>query len=132
MLEAVEKEALRRIESGHNVGGLKVVRTAGRRSWSYPEDEMADKLKRMSIPKAAMYVTKLVSPAQVEKLSWEKKDGSTKQLSDRQLKTLAGEYVKKSSGGLKVVPEADHGEAVVFDVSPMFENVEQEIPDWMK
>lgn len=134
MLEAVEKEALRRIESGHNVSGLKVVRTAGRRSWMFSEDEMADKFKRMSIPKAAMYVTKLVSPAQVEKLSWEKKKGDDvviKTLSDRQLKTLAGEYIKKSAGGMKVVPESDHGEAIVFDVSPMFENVES-IPDWMK
>lgn len=153
MLEAVEKEALRRIESGHNVDGLKVVRTAGRRSWSYSEEEMADKLKRMSIPKSAMYVTKLVSPAQVEKLSWEKKKGDdviVKKLSPRQLKTLQTEYVRKSSGGMKVVPESENGDAVVFDVSPMFNeinvpggmvaepnqlgsiDIKSDIPDWMK
>jgi len=135
MLEAVEKEALRRIETGHDVNGLKVVRTAGRRKWSYSDEEMADKFKRMAIPKSAMYVTKLVSPAQIEKLSWEKKKGDdaiVKKLSPRQLKTLSDEYITKSSGGMKVVPESEHGDAVVFNVAPMFENVETQIPDWMK
>lgn len=132
MLEAVEKEAQRRIESGTHIEGLKIVRTSGRRGWAYPEEEMADKLRRMQIPKTALYVVKLVSPTQIESLSWEKKDGTTKQLSERQMKTLQSEYVTKSAGGLKVVPESTRGEKVVFNVAPMFSNQESDIPEWMK
>ena len=136
MLEAVEKEALRRFESGHAIAGLKAIRGRGSRSWNLSEDDMADKLKRMGVPKAEMFVTKLVSPAQAEKLKWTKKskgEDVVKSLSERQLKTLEQEYIKKSVGGLKIVPEAADGDPVLMDASPMFENKTQvEIPDWMK
>jgi antitoxin VapB len=69
MIEAVEEEALRRLKAGQTIPGLKVVHGRGSRSWALPEDEMADKLIKMGIPKSAVYETKLVTVAKVEKLA---------------------------------------------------------------
>ena len=133
LLEAVEAEALRRFESGSGVAGLKAVYGRGTRTWALPEDEMAEKLIKMGIPKTAIYETKLVTPAKAEKLTWEKRDGEKKQLSERQLKTLETEYIKKSQGKLTVVPESDHRPAVMMDASPMFGEVNKEpdLPAWL-
>ncbi len=139
MIEAVEEEALRRLKAGQAIPGLKVVHGRGSRSWALPEDEMADKLIKMGIPKSAVYETKLVTPAKVEKLKWEAtKAGEkiVKQLSERQLKTLDTEYVSKVAGKLTVVPESDSRPAVVLDASPLFAAVPQApvaeaLPSWL-
>jgi Protein of unknown function (DUF2800) len=134
LLKAVEAEALRRFEAGVTIPGLKAVYGRGTRAWALPEEEMADKLTRMGIPKSSIFETKLITPAKAEKLTWEKKDGEKKHLSDRQLKTLETEYIKKSQGKLTIVPESDHRQAVVLDAAPMFGavNSEPEIPAWLK
>lgn len=134
LLEAVEAEALRRFEAGVSISGLKAVYGRGTRSWALTEDEMADKLVKMGIPKTAIYETKLITPTKAEKLTWEKRDGEKKQLSDRQLKTLETEYIKKSQGKLTIVSESDHRAAVILDAAPMFGavNSEPEIPAWLK
>lgn len=133
LLEAVEAEALRRFEAGVTISGLKAVYGRGTRSWSLPEEEMADKLVKMGIPKTAIFETKLITPAKAEKLTWEKRDGEKKQLSDRQLKTLETEYIRKSQGKLTIVPESDHRQAVVLDAAPMFGavNSEPDLPAWL-
>ena len=139
MIESVEEEALRRLKAGQAIPGLKVVHGRGSRSWALPEDEMADKLIKMGIPKSAVYETKLVTPAKVEKLKWEAtKAGEkiVKQLSERQLKTLDTEYVAKVAGKLTVVPESDARQAVVLDASPLFAAVPQApvaeaLPSWL-
>ena len=134
MLEGVEKEALRRMESGKTVPGLKLVRGQGRRKWALDEEEMADKLKRMGIPKAIIYPQKLISPAQAEKVTWEKRDGTKKQLSERQIKTMQTNYISKGEGKLTVALESDHREAVAIGAAEMFAPVEPvaDLPDWMK
>ena len=134
LLEAVEAEALRRFEAGVTISGLKAVYGRGTRSWSLPEDEMADKLAKMGIPKTAIFETKLITPAKAEKLTWEKRDGEKKRLSDRQLKTLETEYIKKSQGELTIVPESDHRTAVILDAAPLFGavNSEPDLPAWLK
>ena len=135
LLEAVEAEALRRFEAGVTISGLKAVYGRGTRSWSLPEEEMADKLVKMGIPKTAIFETKLITPAKAEKLTWAKKDGEKKQLSDRQLKTLETEYIRKSQGKLVVVPESDHRQAVVLSAAPLFNAVNDPVdslPDWLK
>ena len=141
MIEAVEEEALRRLKAGQAIPGLKVVHGRGSRSWALPEDEMADKLIKMGIPKSAVYETKLVTVAKVEKLKWEAtKAGEkvVKQLSERQLKTLDTEYVAKVAGKLTVVPESDSRPAVVLDASPLFAAVPETpaaeadaLPSWL-
>ncbi len=136
LLEAVEKEALRRLESGQSIPGLKLVHGRGSRAWALPEEEMAEKLVKMGIPKTAIYETKLVSPAKAEKLTWEKRDGTKVSLTDRQLKRLDQEYVAKVAGKLTVAPESDSRPAVITNAAPMFSAVEaapaaESLPSWL-
>lgn len=136
LLEGVEKEALRRLESGQIVPGFKLVNGRGSRAWALPEEVMAEKLVKMGIPKGAIYETKLVSPAKAEKLTWAKRDGTKVTLTDRQLSTMNSEYVSKLAGKLTVVPESDSRPAVVTNAAPMFGVVEaapaaESLPSWL-
>jgi len=133
LLEGVEKEALRRLEAGGTIPGLKLVNGRGSRAWALPEDQMAEKLVKMGIPKGAIYETKLVSPAKAEKLTWAKRDGTQVQLTERQLKTMENEYVAKLAGKLTVAHESDSRPAVIKNAAPMFSAVEAPaLPDWLK
>ncbi len=136
LLEAVEKEAMRRMESGISIPGLKLVNGRGSRAWALPEDDMAEKLVKMGIPKSAVYETKLVTPAKAEKLTWEKKDGTKVALTDRQLKRMEQEYVVKLAGKLTVAPESDGRPAVITNAAPLFSAVEaapaaESLPSWL-
>ena len=137
LLDGVEAEALRRFQAGQVIPGFKAVYGRGSRAWSLAEDEMAERLVKMGIPKASVWETKLVSPAKAEKLTWEKTKGGEKikaQLSERQLKTLESEYIVKMAGKLTIVPESDSRPAVVLNAAPMFSAVEEvpALPDWLK
>jgi hypothetical protein len=136
LLEGVEKEALRRMEAGQVIPGLKLVNGRGSRTWALPEDQMAEKLIKMGIPKSAVYETKLVTPAKAEKLTWEKKDGTKVALTDRQLTRMEQEYVVKLAGKLTVVPESDGRQAVITNAAPLFSAVEaapaaESLPSWL-
>ena len=136
LLEGVEKEALRRLEAGQTIPGLKLVNGRGSRAWALPESEMAEKLVKMGVPKGAIYETKLVSPAKAEKLTWAKKDGTTVQLTERQLKRMEQEYVVKMAGKITVAPESDSRPAVVTNAAPLFSAVEaapaaESLPSWL-
>jgi hypothetical protein len=130
LLEGVEEEALRRLEAGQTIPGLKLVNGRGSRAWALPEDKMAEKLVKMGIPKSAVYETKLVTPAKAEKLTWEKRDGTKVTLTERQLKTMETEYVVKMAGKLSVAPESDGRPAVVLNAAPLFSAVES-LPSWL-
>ena len=123
LLEGVEKEALRRLEAGQTIPGLKLVNGRGSRAWALPEAEMAEKLVKMGIPKSAIYETKLVTPAKAEKLTWAKKDGTVVQLTDRQLARMEQEYVVKMAGKITVAPESDSRPAVITNAAPLFSAV---------
>ena len=136
LLEGVEAEALRRLQAGQSIPGLKLVNGRGSRTWALPENEMAEKLIKMGIPKSAVYETKLVTPAKAEKLSWEKKDGTRVALTERQLKRMEQEYVVKLAGKLTVVPESDGRQAVITNAAPLFSAVEaapaaESLPSWL-
>jgi len=136
LLDGVEEESLRRLKAGQAVPGLKLVHGRGSRAWSLPEEQMAEKLVKMGIPKTAIYETTLVSPSKAEKLTWKKKDGTDMQLTERQLKTMEGEYVVKLAGKLTVVPESDSRPAVVTNAAPMFSAIEaapaaEPLPSWL-
>jgi hypothetical protein len=133
LLEGVEKEALRRLQAGQAIPGLKLVNGRGSRAWSLPEDQMAEKLVKMGIPKTAIYETKLVTPAKAEKLTWEKRDGTKVTLTERQLKRMDQEYVSKLAGKLTVAPESDSRPAVITNAAPLFSAVETpaELPAWL-
>jgi hypothetical protein len=124
------------MEAGETLPGLKLVNGRGSQAWTLSEDEIAEKLKGMGVPKDAIYKTSVVSPAQAKKLSWEKRDGTKKTLSDRQLKTLETEYIVKLGGKLTVAPESDSRPAVVRNAAPMFSAVtppveQTSLPAWL-
>jgi len=136
LLEGVEKEALRRMQAGQVIPGLKLVNGRGSRAWALPEEEMAEKLVKMGIPKGAVYETKLVTPAKAEKLTWSKRDGTEVQLTERQLKRMEQEYVVKMAGKLTVAHESDSRPAVVTNAAPLFSAVEaapaaESLPSWL-
>lgn len=138
MIEQAEAEAQRRLEAGKPIPGLKLVLGRGSQAWAIPEDQVVEKLKGMGVPKDAIYKTSVVSPAQAKKLAWEKRDGTKKSLSERQLKTLETEYIVKLAGKLTVAPESDPRPAVTKDASPLFGAVIETqpqppaLPDWLK
>ena len=138
LLDAVDVEALRRFKAGISIPGLKAVYGRGSRSWALPEEQIADKLLKMGVPKSAVWKTKLVSPAQAEELTWEKTKSGEKvkaSLSERQLKTLEAEYVTKLAGKLTIVSESDSRPAVMMNAAPLFAAIESpadSLPDWLK
>lgn len=137
MLEGAEAEALRRFNIGHPIAGLKAVRGRGSRSWAEDDDSMAEKLKKMGMPKDTIWKTSLITVAQAEKVKWTKRDGSEDQLSPRQLKTLQAEYIKKSDGKLTVVPESDERPAAITTAEHLFGEVAapvvqtETLPSWL-
>ena len=143
MIKVAEEEAMTRMKKGITIPGFKAVNGNGSRHWAFPEDEMAAKLIAMGIPKSAVYKTELVSPAQCEKLTWEKTSKGEvvkKSLSARQLKTLETEYISKVAGKLTIAPESDSRAAVTLNAAPLFAAIAPqpeaepvaELPDWMK
>ena len=134
-LDAVEGEALRRIKAGQAIPGLKAVYGRGTRAWSLPEEEMAGKLVKMGIPKGSVFETKLISPAKAEKVTWQKRDGTAKQLTPRQLATMEQEYIVKSPGKLTVVSASDSRPAVELNAAPLFAAVVppvDSLPAWLQ
>jgi len=134
--KALQDEALARLQKGKSIPGLKLVHGRGSRAWALPEDQMAEKLIKMGIPKSAVYETKLVTPAKAEKLTWEKKDGTKVTLTERQLKRMDQEYVSKLAGKITVVPESDGRPAVIMNAAPLFSAVEaapaaEPLPSWL-
>lgn len=133
LLDGVQEEAQRRLRAGQTIPGLKLVNGRGSRSWRYSEEEMGEKLKRMGVPKAALYISKFVSPAQAEKLTWVKGKGDaavTKSLSERQLKTMEAEFVSKTYGEPVVALVSDSRPAVTVNAAPLFGAVES-LPSWL-
>jgi hypothetical protein len=128
MLEGVEKEAQTRMERGADIPGLKMVNGKGHRAWRLSDEEMAERLRKMGIPKESVYKTTLVSPAQAEKLRWKKRDGTDVQLTERQLKTLETEYVVKTVGKPVVALAADSRTAITTNAAPLFSAVQSEVP----
>jgi hypothetical protein len=137
LLEGVEKEALRRLEAGQTIAGLKLVNGRGSRVWALSEEETADKLVKMGIPKGEVYEEKLVSPAKAEKLKWKKRDGTEMQLTPRQLATMENEYVIKTTGKPTLALASDSRPAVTVNAAPLFSAVQPpeppvELPAWLQ
>jgi len=131
-LESVQEEAFSRLTNGKPVPGFKLVKGNGSRQWSLPEEKMIEKLKNMGVPKSAMFVSKFVSPAQAEKLSWAKKDGSVEKIGPSQLAMLKKEYISHLEGKLTIAPIGDPREEVKTDYSMLFSDVSVEVlPNWL-
>jgi hypothetical protein len=128
LLDDADAEAHKRLMAGVPVPGFKLVNGRGSRAWSISDDQVAEKLIKMGVPKGSVYETKVVSPAKVEKLTWEKRDGTKVSLSPRQLKTIETEYITKMAGKPTVAPESDSRPAVVVNAAPLFSAVPEAAP----
>ena len=106
----IEEEANLRIKAGKTIPGWKLVAGRGARKWALDDETMEKKLKNMKIPKNIYLVSKLVSPAQAEKLDC---------LSDKQIKNLKG-MVSIKEGSPKLVTESTTGDAIVYDCGAAF------------
>jgi hypothetical protein len=124
LLKSIKEEAKRRLDKGIPVPGYKMVRGRGSRAWALPEEEMIKKLGPggMNIPKGALFVTELVSPAQAEKLTWVSKD-EQKSLTKRQIENMNKEYVITKQGAPTLVPESDPREPIVNDATGLFDAI---------
>ena len=137
LIDGVEKEAQTRLENGATIPGLKLVLGKGARSWKLPEEQMAERLAKMGIPKGEVYEAKLVSPAKAEKLKWKKRDGTEVQLTPRQLATMENEYVIKTTGKPTLALASDSRPAVTVNAAPLFSAVQPpeapvELPAWLQ
>lgn len=131
MIEAAETEALRRFEAGQEIDGLKAVRGRGSRSWMYEDDAMEEHLKKAGVPKSAIYKTTLVSPAQIEKVRWSKRDGTVCQVTPAKLLQLQETCVKKSDGKIQIVASADPRPSVTLSAAAMFTAVPSDLPSFL-
>ena len=134
-IKAVEDEGIRRFKAGHDVTGLKVVQGEGNRKYALEDDEIADKLTRMHIPKDVIWQKKLISPAQLENSVWQNREGERKSLSKKQIERINRDYIERPKGALRLVPEAAKGEPVDFtsEVKAMFKQaVSGDLPEFMQ
>lgn len=119
MIDGVEKESLRRLNAGQIIPGLKLVNGRGTRVWNLSEGEIEAKLKVMGAPASAIWVKKIVSPAQAEKMKWGTEEEG-KSLSARQIERMKKEYISTIAGKLTVALESDDRPAVIMNAAPLF------------
>ena len=131
MIEAAETEALRRFEAGQEIDGLKAVRGRGSRNWAHDDEAMESHLKNAGIPKSAMYKTTLISPAQIEKVRWSKRDGTVCQVTPAKLLRLQETCVKKSDGKIQIVASADPRPSVTLSAAALFGAVSSDLPSFL-
>lgn len=113
----LEEESQRRIKAGVDVPGWKLVAGSGRRSWNLEDDEaVIKKLMGMKVPKADCQVVKALSPAQAEKLTC---------LTKKQQVNLQ-KFIQAGESKPKLVTESTTGEAIVYDCSQAFADMQTE------
>jgi hypothetical protein len=86
----------------------------------------------MRVPQSVIWKKTLITPAQVEKVTWETKNGP-EQLTKRQLKTLSEELVVQLAGKPTVVPESDSRPAISFTVEQFnaLPTPAETLPSWL-
>lgn len=122
----VKAEALKRAKAGHNPSGWKLI--AGRRSreWTVAEEDLPAKLKALRVSAADMWVKKIISPAQAEKLEVISASKKRREALD--------ELWKWKEGGPQLAPESDPSpewRAPEKLFAPVAEpEAELELPSW--
>lgn len=89
--DACKAEIQFRIEAGEHVSGYAMVSGNSSRKWNEPEDVIVKKLKSRKLKLDDIYPKKLISPAQVMKLS---------QLTDAQKKKIDSDLISEVAGKL--------------------------------
>jgi hypothetical protein len=126
LIKGCKDEVKRRLEANIPVPGMKLVRGNGSRAWGVADDVLTKKLVSMTkAPKDSFYKPReVLSPAGLEKLTWQDKDGNTHKLSVDQLKRVDTEWVIRKEGQPVIAFESDPRPAIQNDVSAMFITVE--------
>lgn len=139
MLEAVEKEVFRRVESGQHRLPFKLV--AGRAStrWALSDSEIEDKLRKAGVPKDSVYKRTILTPKQISEVVWTNAKGDECRLSQRQVETIMKEYTVKTDGKPTLAGENDPRKPISGSKIPegMFGPINQptgssDIPDFLK
>lgn len=94
MLESVNEEAFRRLESGKQIDGYGIGNGRSSNQWNCDEDMVEKKLKGFRVKKADIYPSKLISPAQALKLEC---------LTDKQKEKIQENMIESVPGRQKVV-----------------------------
>lgn len=125
LIKGCKKEVKRRLEANIPVPGLKLVRGNGSRAWGVADDVLVKKLVSMTkAPKDSFFKPReVLSPAGLEELSWQDKDGNHHKLSTEQLKKVDKEWVIRKEGAPTVVFESDPRPAINNDVAEMFATI---------
>lgn len=87
--DTCEKEIQARIERGEDVAGYAMLPRNARRTWNTTEEVVVKKLKARRLKLKDIYPQKLISPAQMEKLT-DITDDQKKKLTDELVSTVAG------------------------------------------
>ena len=134
LIELTEKEALSRLTTGATIPGFKLVLGRGNRAWIIEHDHLEKLLRGMLVPKSEIYQTKIISPAQLEKLSWTNRKGEKKKLTDKQLEKILAN-APRTVGAATVVPVSDKRPVMAVGAPDgMFKPVVAEtveLPDWL-
>lgn len=109
----IQDLAFDQARAGITVPGYKIIKGPGRRKWALTEEELARKFKSLKIPKVEYLVTKMGSPAQVEKLECVKAMSESKR---NNIKT----FYTKTLGKDVLVTESTSGDPVIFNSSEAF------------
>lgn len=97
-LSALRAHAFRQAEAGVEIPGRKLVAKRATRQWAAPEEEIVKRLVEKGAVKDDLYVKKLVTPAQAEKVVGKK--------------NLPSELVVAVSSGYNLVRDSHPGQAV--------------------
>ena len=90
--------------------------------------DVAEKLKKMGMPKDAVWQVSLISPAQIEKVTWRNRKDDTMTLSPKKQAIIQQDYVARIAGKPTVALASDSRDALITDASPLFGAVEAPTP----
>lgn len=68
-IDSIREHAKTRLESGEELQGWKLVESIGNRRWAGSEEEVEKSLRKAGFKKKDLFETRLLSPAQVEKVA---------------------------------------------------------------
>lgn len=93
IFKRAEEEATRRLENGDFIPGYSMLPSNSRREWDIEEEELVKKLKTFKLKKDDIYISKLISPAQIM---------SHNNLTKKQKERIENDYIKIIPGALKL------------------------------
>lgn len=104
-IDSLRDHAKERLEAGEELEGWKLVESIGNRRWGSSEEEVAAALKKAGFKKKDLFETRLLSPAQVEKVA-------PASLKKSEAKDVVDALTVRPALGLSLVPAKDKRPAV--------------------